>query len=183
MLSGGAEGVLITGVYGSGKSSIAAEIGYLLEQRDELYGLLDLDYLGWIGDHEMGFRMMLRNLVTVAANFREVGARYFVVAYFVRDREALTSVTAALGVPTKVVRVEVPLREIEQRLSADVTSGRQDDLRDAAAALASSAGVGIEDLAVRNDRPVPVIARELMSWLGWDRRDRPASAASPGQRS
>ena len=37
----GAEGVLITGVYGSGKSSVAAEIGYLLEQRRQPYALLD----------------------------------------------------------------------------------------------------------------------------------------------
>jgi adenylylsulfate kinase-like enzyme len=29
----GAEGVLLTGVYGSGKSSVAQEIAYLLEQR------------------------------------------------------------------------------------------------------------------------------------------------------
>jgi adenylylsulfate kinase-like enzyme len=42
----GAEGVLITGVYESGKSSVAAEIAYLLEQRGEPYALLDLDYLG-----------------------------------------------------------------------------------------------------------------------------------------
>jgi adenylylsulfate kinase-like enzyme len=41
------EGVLITGVYGSGKSTVAAEIAYLLEQRRQPYALLDLDYLGW----------------------------------------------------------------------------------------------------------------------------------------
>ena len=46
----GAEGVLVTGVYGSGKSSVAAEIAYLLEQRGEPYALLDLDYLSWAGD-------------------------------------------------------------------------------------------------------------------------------------
>jgi adenylylsulfate kinase-like enzyme len=40
------QGVLITGVYGSGKSSVAAEIGYQLERRGELYALLDLDFLG-----------------------------------------------------------------------------------------------------------------------------------------
>ena len=44
-----AEGVLITGVYGSGKSSVAAEIAYLLEQRDQRFALLDLDYLSWTG--------------------------------------------------------------------------------------------------------------------------------------
>ncbi len=33
-----AEGVLITGVYGSGKSSVAAEIAYLLEQQGEQHG-------------------------------------------------------------------------------------------------------------------------------------------------
>jgi adenylylsulfate kinase-like enzyme len=35
------EGVLLTGVYGSGKSSVAAEIAYLLEQQGEPYALLD----------------------------------------------------------------------------------------------------------------------------------------------
>jgi hypothetical protein len=45
----GADGVLLTGVYRSGKSSVAAEIAYLLEQRGEPYALLDLDYLSWAG--------------------------------------------------------------------------------------------------------------------------------------
>jgi adenylylsulfate kinase-like enzyme len=45
----GAEGVLLTGVYGSGKNSAAEEIAYLLEQRGEPYALLDLDYLSWAG--------------------------------------------------------------------------------------------------------------------------------------
>jgi adenylylsulfate kinase-like enzyme len=41
----GAEAVLLTGVYGSGKSSVAAEIAYLLERQGRPYALLDLDYL------------------------------------------------------------------------------------------------------------------------------------------
>jgi hypothetical protein len=44
-----AEGVLITGVYGPGKSSVAQVIAYLLEQRGEPYALLDLDDLSWAG--------------------------------------------------------------------------------------------------------------------------------------
>jgi adenylylsulfate kinase-like enzyme len=38
------EGVLITGVYGAGKSTVAAEISYLLEQRRPPYALPDLDF-------------------------------------------------------------------------------------------------------------------------------------------
>ena len=35
--------VLITGVYGSGKSSVAQEIAHLLDKQDAPYALLDLD--------------------------------------------------------------------------------------------------------------------------------------------
>jgi len=162
-----ADGVLVTGVYGSGKSSVAAEITYLLEQRDRPYALLDLDYLGWVADHEMGYRMMLRNLAAVAPNYRDAGIDTFVVAYFVRDLDALRSIREALGVPVRVVRLSVPLPEIERRLAGDVTSGRRDDLRDAASSFAHGEGLGVEDIAVDNDRDVRSVALEVMSWLGW----------------
>jgi adenylylsulfate kinase-like enzyme len=92
-----AEGVLVTGVFGSGKSSVAAEVGYLLEQRGELYALLDLDYLGWVGYHATGHAMMLRNLAAVAPNYRDLRVSTYVVAYFVRDRAVLDRVRDALG--------------------------------------------------------------------------------------
>jgi adenylylsulfate kinase-like enzyme len=43
---------LLTGVYGAGKSSVAAEIAYLLEQRGEAFALLDLELseLGRLGN-------------------------------------------------------------------------------------------------------------------------------------
>jgi len=167
----GAEGVLITGVYGSGKSSVAAEIAYLLEEQQRPYALLDLDYLGWGGadfsSHTASYFLMLRNLAAVAANYREAGVGTFVVAWFVRDRGALRSVQEAVGVPLRVVRLTVPLDGIRQRLAADVTSGRQDDLREAEAQLAASEGAGLEDVALANDRPIGVVAGEIMSWLGW----------------
>jgi adenylylsulfate kinase-like enzyme len=63
--SGGA-GVLITGVFGAGKSSVAAEIAYLLEERRQPYALLDVDFLGWGGTdfsgHSAGRWLTLRNL-------------------------------------------------------------------------------------------------------------------------
>jgi hypothetical protein len=166
-----AEGVLITGVYGSGKSSVAVEIAYLLEQRRQPFALLDLDFLGWGGvtfnEHEAGSSLMLRNLTSVASNYRDVGITTFVLAWFVRDQGALRKVREAAGVPLRVVRLSVPLSEIERRLAVEVTTERQDDLREAAASIAASEGEGVEDVMVANDRPVAVVAREVMTWLGW----------------
>jgi membrane protein implicated in regulation of membrane protease activity len=125
-----AEGVLLTGVYGSGKSSVAEEIAYLLEQRGERYALLDLDYLSWAGtgssNRASEFALMLRNLAAVAANYRRAGIRRFVLAYFVRSPYEVRAVRQALGLPLRVARLTVGLSEIERRLADDVTSGRRE---------------------------------------------------------
>lgn len=167
----GPDGVLITGVYGSGKSSVATEIAYLFERRRQPYAFLDLDYLGWGGDnfddHQAGFGLLLRNVAAVASNYRDSGVSVFVAAWFVRDHDALRGVREAIGVPLRVIRLTVPLAAIEWRLAADHTSGRRDDLREAAASIASGEGVGVEDLVVANDRPVGAVAHEVMAWLGW----------------
>jgi energy-coupling factor transporter ATP-binding protein EcfA2 len=166
-----AEGVLLTGVYGSGKSSVAEEIAYLLEHRGEPYALLDLDYLSWAGtgtdDRAAEFGLMLQNLTAVAANYRRAGIRSFVLAYFVRSLGEVQGVREALGLPLRVVRLTVPLPDIERRLANDVTSGRRDDLREAASSIAAAEGAGIEDVAISNDRPIGVAARDVMTFLGW----------------
>jgi hypothetical protein len=167
----GTEGVLITGVYGSGKSSVAAEIAYLLEQRGEPYALLDLDYLGWANagraDRAAEVRLMLANLAAVAANYRQAGIGRFVLAWSVRDAGELQGVRDAAGLPLRVAQLVVPLADIEHHLASDVTAGRRDDLRAAAEALAVGQGEGLADIALRNDRPVGVVAAELMTFLRW----------------
>ncbi len=134
------EGVLLTGVYGSGKGSVAEEIAYLLERRGEPYALLDLDYLSWAGtgseDRAAEFGLLLQNLTAVTANYRRSGIQRFVLAYFARSSGEVQGVREALGLPLRVVRLTVPLAGIERRLAGDVTSGRRDDLR-AAAAIAT----------------------------------------------
>ena len=49
-----------------------------------------------------------------------------------------------------------------------MTSGRRDDLREAAAAIAAGEGAGVEDVTIGNDRPVGIVAREVLGFLGWD---------------
>jgi len=173
-----AEGVLITGVYGSGKSSVAAEIGYLLEQRRQPYALLDLDFLGWGVNYSdddpprfglsARFGLMLLNLSAVASNYREAGISVFVLASFVSGHDELRGIQEAVGVPVRVVRLSVPLPDIAQRLAVNVTTERQEDLREADRQIAAGEGVGIEDVTVANDRPVGCVAQQVMSWLGWE---------------
>jgi adenylylsulfate kinase len=95
-----AEAVLLTGGYGSGKSSVAEEIAYLLEQQGQPYALLDLDYLSWAGtgagDRAAEFGLMLQNLAAVAANYRRAGIKLFVLAYFVRSPGEVRSVRRVL---------------------------------------------------------------------------------------
>ena len=165
-----AESVLLTGVYGSGKSSVGEEIAYLLEQRGEPYALLDLDYLSWAGtgsgDRAAEFGLMLQNLTAVAANYRLAGIKLFVLAYFARSPGEVQGVRNALELPLRVVRLTVPLPDIERRLANDVTSGRVDDLRGAAASIASADSAGTADVTIRNDRPIGVVARDVMTFLG-----------------
>jgi hypothetical protein len=116
-----AEGVLITGVYGSGKSSVAAEIAYLPEQHSERFALLDLDYLSWVGpdtgDRAAEIELLSQNLTAIAPNYRRIGVARFVLAYFVRGAAEVQAIRTALDLPLKVVRFAVPLTVIEQRLA------------------------------------------------------------------
>jgi hypothetical protein len=165
------EGVLITGVYGAGKSTVAAEICYLLEQRRQPYALLDLDFIGWgvrsFDGETAGSPFLLRNLAAIVSNYREGGISVFVLAYFVDSQEQLRGIQDAVGVPLRVVRLSTALPDIEQRLAADVTTERRLELQEAARQIASGDGIGLEDLVLANDGPVPVVARQIMTWLGW----------------
>jgi MoxR-like ATPase len=77
-VSGGeGEGVLITGVYGAGKSSVAEEVADALEARGARFGAVDLDWLMWFGvpgvEPENLRRVFLANLAAVVANYRDAG--------------------------------------------------------------------------------------------------------------
>ena len=168
---GAAEAVLITGVYGSGKSSSAEEIAYLLEQHGTRYALLDLDFLGWAdtgtADRAGEVAMMLANLAAVTANYRRAGVTRYVLAWFARTAEDVQGVAQAIGMPLRVVRLTVGLAEIERRLSADITSGRRDDLRDAAVSIAAGEGTGIGDVVIDSGQPAGKVARDVLAFLGW----------------
>jgi len=165
------DGLLICGVYGTGKSSLAAEIAETLERRGVSYGALDLDWLTWFDvpgmDRHAARDVYLDNVASVVRNYRAAGVRHLVMAGSVRDRGEVRALATAAAVPLRVVRLEVPLEEITRRLQPDPTSGRRDDLGVAAQWLADSTGVGVEDLSVVNTGPIQDVASQIIDWLGW----------------
>jgi len=100
-----AEAGLITGVFGSGKSSVAVEIADVLEKRHAPYAVLDLDWLAWFGtgddDDATVHRMLLTNLASVTANYRAVGIRFFILARAIRTRSEADGLRAMLAMPLR----------------------------------------------------------------------------------
>lgn len=166
------DGVLITGVYGSGKSTLAAEIAETLERRDVSYAAFDLDWLAWFHVSELDsdalHEVYLSNVSAVVANVRAAGVRHLVLAVAVRDGHDVRALESAAGAALRVVRLEVAGDEIERRLRSDPTSGRRDDLAIARTWLADGIGSGVEDRVFRNDGSIHDLARDVITWLGWD---------------
>jgi hypothetical protein len=163
--------LLITGPYGTGKTSLVEEIADILEDRDVRYGALDLDWLGWFdpgtSDHGVGRPVMLKNLDAVVGNYYETGVRRFALAGSIASAEELRDLQEALAMPLSVVRLTLPFEEIERRLSVSATAGRRDDLEVAREWLAQGRGEDLGDLVIENDRPLREVALEILSALGW----------------
>jgi hypothetical protein len=169
-----AEAVLITGLFGTGKSSVAIEIADILEKLGVQYAVIDLDWLCWGyagGGEGAEHRMMLANLRPVLANYLAVGVRSVILARSIRSPAELESLKDSLPMRVRVVELLVPLDEIERRLGSDITAARGDDLEDAGAWVAAGEGTGLGDHAVVNDRPLREVADEIIELLGWDAGD------------
>jgi adenylylsulfate kinase-like enzyme len=165
------DGVLISGVYGTGKSSVAAEIAETLERRRVSYGALDLDWLTWFEvpgmDDGAARQVYLANVAAVARHYREFGVRHLVLAGAVRDRGEVQALEVAAATALRVVRLEVPLDEIARRLRHDPTSGRRNDLEVAGRWLTDAIGAGVEDRTISNTGSIRDVAEQIIDWLGW----------------
>ena len=165
------EAVLLSGAYGTGKSSVAAEMAELLERTDVPLAAIDLDWLIWANvpdSHgEAGNRLMLANLAPMIGNYRAAGLTRFILAGLLANADERERLRETLGMPLRVVRLTLPIEEIERRLAPDPTSGRRDDLERAREQVTDELGAGLEDLAIANDRPIGEVAAEIIHWLGW----------------
>lgn len=165
----GATAVLLTGVYGSGKTTVAEEVAGLLEDGDPPFAAIDLDWLSWSSvpgaDHDET-AILHANLRAVAGTYRDAGARRFVLAGTVNAR-TLAAIRDALAMPVLVVRLDVPIEVVEARLSGAVTSGRAEDLETAREQLANASAADPADTVLDGARPVAETARAVIALAGW----------------
>ena len=76
------EGVVLTGVYGVGKSSVVEEMANCLDQFDVNYGAIDIDWLWWFNISEIednqAKTVLFENLNSVITNYLNAGVRRFI---------------------------------------------------------------------------------------------------------
>jgi hypothetical protein len=162
--------VLLTGAYGTGKSTVVEEIADLLEIAGEPYAAIDLDWLAWSNAPGAGHdetALLATNLRAVASTFRAAGARRFALAGSVDSVERLGAIRDALAMPVLVVRLTVPLTEIERRLGRAPTRARRDDLAAARAWVEAGAGEDLEDAVLDNTGSPRATARRVIDLAGW----------------
>ena len=89
----GAENLLITGTVGVGKTTVAEAVGRLREERSVPHAVVDLDQIRllWPSPDADRFNLAveLRNLASLARNYREAGAQRLIMAGVTERRSDL----------------------------------------------------------------------------------------------
>jgi len=161
--------LLITGAYGTGKTTLAAELAELLADRHVPCAAIDLDWLGWFWlpekrEHTVN-DIVVANLAALAATYSKAGVQRLILAGTIRTRVELDQLAAVVGQPLRVVHLTVPFNEIARRLAADALSSRVEDLEMSGGE--PNAGADIADLTLPNEGDVGELAERVAGWLGW----------------
>jgi hypothetical protein len=165
------EAVLVTGLYGSGKSSLVAEMAERLEMSDVSFGAIDVDWLTWyhLPGEALGATADLRsqNLSDVANRYLNAGVQRLLLAEAVRRDEDVAAIRQLLPCPVRVVLLDLSLEVIESRLSKDPTTGRAHDLRVARDWAGRGLGKVTADLVLDGEAPLRESAVRVLRWLRW----------------
>ena len=167
--------LLINGTVGAGKTSVAEMVGDLLTEAGVPNAVIDLDWLrrSWpspAGDR-FNVAMALRNLRSVARNYRDAGAVRIVLAGVIETKVERDRHEDALGVPLSMCRLRVDLPLVRARLAQRhegegavlqwhlARSGELDAILEAAV---------IEDFTVSaTDLSISSTAKMVLSTAGW----------------
>lgn len=164
--------LVITGVYGVGKTTTTVQVADLLEEHGVRYAALDLDWLSWAwtddAPDEPPDGLMLEHLDLLVHNLRRRGNERFVLAGAVMTSAAWEAIRATLAMPARLVRLVAPIELIRPRLANEPTTGRLDDQRQTEAWMAAPADdLPVADLEVANTGSVLETAQTILAWGGW----------------
>jgi adenylylsulfate kinase len=167
--------LLVTGTVGVGKTTVAEAVGDVLASRSVPHAVIDLDQLrtSWpapAGD-PFNSAIELRNLASVAANYRAVGARKFVLAGVIERRADRALYEKALDTSVTVVRLRTARRVLDARLRhrhiVDPVRltwhlNRASELD----RILDHSHVADMDVDI-GERQAVVVAREVLAEIGW----------------
>jgi hypothetical protein len=170
--------LLVTGVAGVGKSAVADAIGGVLTGAGLVTAVVDADALAQFGppperggrrDADFYDRLKCANLAAVWANFRAAGARFVVVGAVIDSVPLLDRYAGSLaGCEVRTVRLVATTDTVGQRLRGRDGGARLErHLSALAGHEARLEAAAVEDFTVVNDRPVTVVAREVVARAGW----------------
>ena len=113
--------LLLTGSVGTGKTTVAAEIGEQLADMNLLNAVIDLDWLGWVNVREdfNGYdRLIMQNLVSTWGNYRAVGVEYLVLARGLLEHKPMDMLKDAFPTsPVIIIRLLASRETVKRRLT------------------------------------------------------------------
>ncbi len=170
-----ARSLLITGTVGAGKTAVAQAVGDLLVDRGVPHALVDLDELRRCWPQPGGDRfnnaMELRNLRSVAANYRAAGALRLVLAGVIERRSNFRDYERAVDCALGIVRLRADPNVLVDRLRDrhhNDPAGLAWHLARAPELTAVLDHAGVADAEVdTTDRPILEVADDVLAAVGW----------------
>ena len=158
-----AQGILITGPIGAGKTTTLHEIEAVLDVPN---AILDLDWLAWASPvRGTAHDLMLRNLADVWRNVREAGIAHVAMARMLVDPGEIADVQAALaGCDVVVVELALGADELRERIR------RRDsgvELEEHLALIDRWEPVGADVVIQTVGKQPGQVARDVLGAAGW----------------
>ena len=165
--------LLITGTVGSGKTTVAIEVGEQLAEMGLPNAVIDLDWLGWVNvkDDFNGYdHLIVQNVFAAWPNYYSVGVQYLVLARMLLQREPVEFLTKAFpNTPITVVRLTVSKNTLEKRLTKrDNGETLREHLDEMESMNAILDELHLESATIRNEEiKVQETARQIIEIIGW----------------
>jgi predicted kinase len=171
------QALLLTGVAGVGKSTVADAVGGILTEAGHVTAVVDTDMLAQFGPppnvSPPGGRfydeLKCVNLASVWANFRAVGARFLVAAAVIDSRAQRERYAESLaGCDVRLVKLIADVDTVRNRLRQRDTGPKlEQHLRALDEHRPIPTEALVEDFTVTNDRTPTEVATEILVRARW----------------